>query len=92
MTMFRNEGRWDTSNVLFDGGRVIRLRQARAEPEMRYIDYGLGLFSRGSTDPRNSNRSFDLAAVYEALAASGQLAGYEVIRRFYEFGTPGGLG
>ena len=24
MTVFRNEGRWDTSNVLFDGSRVIR--------------------------------------------------------------------
>ena len=31
MTVLRNDGRWDTSNVVYDDGRVRALRQARAD-------------------------------------------------------------
>ena len=30
MTVFRNEGQWDTSNVLFDGVEYRPLRQAQS--------------------------------------------------------------
>ena len=45
MTVFRNEGRWDTSNVLFDGQRVVRHDKRAPTPDMQYIDYGLGIFT-----------------------------------------------
>ena len=45
MTVLRNEGRWDTSNVLFDGARVVRYDKRAPSPDMRYIDYGLGLLT-----------------------------------------------
>jgi len=91
MTVFRNEGRWDTSNVLFDGGRVIRYDKRTPSPQMRYIDYGLGILTAEVLTCESAERPFDLSEVYVALAASQQLAGYEVSRRFYEIGTPGGL-
>src|ERR1041385_439552 len=42
MTVFRNEGRWDSSNVWFEDGR-IRLydKQQQRLPQMQYIDWGL---------------------------------------------------
>src|SRR5262249_40621667 len=91
MTVLRNEGRWDTSNVLFDGARVVRYDKRAPTSDMRYIDYGLGILSADTLSECNANLSFDLADVYAKLAAAGRLAGYEVTRRFYEIGTPEGL-
>src|SRR5215813_7834732 len=42
MTVFRNEDHWDTSNVEFDGTRIVSYSKADKSPRMRYIDYGLG--------------------------------------------------
>jgi len=91
MTVFRNEGRWDTSNVLFDGTRVVRYDKRSPSPDMHYIDYGLGLLTSEVLARESPERRFDLADVYTTLAAEGRLAGFEAMRRFYEIGTPAGL-
>ncbi len=90
MTVLRNEGRWDTSNVVFADGRVRLYDKTRQLPEMRWIDYGLGGLTTGTiaeVDPGET----DLAGLYGHLAAAGRLCGYEVSERFYEIGTPEAL-
>jgi NDP-sugar pyrophosphorylase family protein len=91
MTVYRNEGRWDTSNVVYDGARVSYYSKKERRADMAYIDYGLGLLSAGLFADRPEGVSFDLADLYEGLAASGRLAGWESRQRFYEIGTPEGL-
>jgi N-acetyl-alpha-D-muramate 1-phosphate uridylyltransferase len=91
MTVFRNEGRWDTSNVLFDGTRIIAHDKRAPHPDMRHIDYGLGVVTADALAQRSADQPFDLSEVYAALAADGRLAGHEVTQRFYEIGTPAGL-
>lgn len=90
MTVFRNEGRWDTSNVVFDGKRVVRHDKRHRTEDMKFIDYGLGIVSsdilRGAKD-----EAFDLSDIYGALALEGRLAGFEATKRFYEIGTPSGF-
>ena len=44
MTVFRNEGKWDTSNVEFEAGKILVYSKTNRTPRMRYIDYGLGIF------------------------------------------------
>jgi D-sedoheptulose 7-phosphate isomerase len=90
MTVFRNDGRWDTSNVLFDGARVVRYDKRAPTSDMHYIDYGLGILTDELLAGRGPG-AFDLSEVYAGLADAGQLAGFEVTRRFYEIGTPEGL-
>jgi|SRR5581483_6877633 len=90
MTVFRNEGRWDTSNVLFDGQRVVRYDKRHPSAEMKFIDYGLGILSSDVLEVAKEE-AFDLSDLYAALARDGKLAGYEATRRFYEIGTPSGL-
>jgi NDP-sugar pyrophosphorylase family protein len=90
MTVLRNDGRWDTSNVVLRGDRVERYDKRNPTPDMRWIDYGLGgLEARAlaAVDPEEP----DLAVLYERLAARGELLGYEAVRRFYEIGTPESL-
>lgn len=91
MTVFRNEGQYDTSNIEFDGTRILRYDKTHRTPGMRYIDYGLGVFDRGVFSGITSGQPSDLAEVYQKQLAVGKLAAYEVKQRFYEIGTPEGL-
>jgi NDP-sugar pyrophosphorylase family protein len=58
---------------------------------MHHIDYGLGLLRARALDGWPRDDVVELAAIYGRLVAEGELAGYEVKRRFYEIGSPEGL-
>jgi NDP-sugar pyrophosphorylase family protein len=91
MTVFQNEGRFDTSNVVFGGGEIKVYDKKKQLPEMRHIDYGLGLFKAAAFDEWPVDKPFDLADVMQRLVAVKQLAGFEVRERFYEIGSHTGL-
>jgi NDP-sugar pyrophosphorylase family protein len=88
MTVLRNEGRWDRSNVIYQPGRVV-LYDKEAAPGMQYIDYGLSCFQRDLFD--DPNTPADLAVLFHHLSMGGRLAAFEVRDRFYEIGSPAGL-
>jgi NDP-sugar pyrophosphorylase family protein len=90
MTVFRNAGRWDTSNVIYGDGRVVAYSKAAPTPEMRWIDHGLGGIDVRALDFVDAEES-DLSMLQQQLSAEGELCGYEVTDRFYEIGTPAGL-
>lgn len=91
MTVLRNENRWDASNVVYDGGRIVRYDKKTRTPDMQHIDYGLGIVSAAALESYPVDRPFDLSTVYEDFAKEGRLAAYEVSSRFYEIGSPEGL-
>jgi NDP-sugar pyrophosphorylase family protein len=91
MTVYRNEGRYDTSNVVFRDGEIAVYDKKNRPPEMRHIDYGLSLFKATVFDSYSADQPFDLAEVMTKLVLEKQLAGYEVRERFYEIGSPAGL-
>jgi len=91
MTVYRNEGRYDTSNVEYQAGMIRRYDKTARTPAMRHIDYGLGVFRRDSFSDVPLGLKFDLASHFQNLLARGQLAGYEVTERFYEIGSVAGL-
>ena len=104
MTVFRNEGRWDTSNVIFESapgaepsgaGRVVlydKRRLTRPAEDFAYIDYGLSALDRRVVeDEVPAEGKADLAEVLHALSRRGQLAGLEIGERFHEIGSPEGL-
>jgi NDP-sugar pyrophosphorylase family protein len=91
MTVFRNEGRWDSSNVEFAGGRILAYDKKNRTPRMCYIDYGLGAFERGAFEALQPGSVYDLAATYQDLLAAGDLAACEIKERFYEIGSPAGI-
>jgi NDP-sugar pyrophosphorylase family protein len=87
MTVLRNEGRWERSNVVVRDGRVAVYDKYAQHPGMDWIDYGCGVYRAEALDGRED----DLAAVQARLAAAGELFAYEVSERFYEIGTPAAL-
>jgi len=91
MTVYCNEGLYDTSNVVFRDGAIAVYDKKLRLPEMRHIDYGLSLFKASVFDAYAADQPFDLAEVMGRLVREKHLAGYEVSERFYEIGSPAGL-
>lgn len=94
MTVYRNDGKWDTSNAVFEGGLVTRYEKGLSPvpADMRFIDYGLSAFRRSTIErlvPPGTR--VDLATVFTELSVVGELAGFEAHERFYEVGSPAGL-
>ncbi len=91
MTVFRNEGKWDSSNVEFENAEILAYSKKHRTPRMNYIDYGLGVLSAAAVDQVPQGEPCDLAELYSRLLKRGELAGMEIEQRFYEIGSPGGL-
>jgi NDP-sugar pyrophosphorylase family protein len=95
MTVFRNEGQWDTSNAIYRDGKVVlfdKTRPADKAEEMKWIDYGLSVLTGkvvGEWCPPDTVA--DLADLMRKLSIEGLLAGFEVSQRFYEGGSPQGM-
>lgn len=97
MTVFRNDGLYDKSNVVFEPkAELITLydkrRTLRPPSEFHHIDYGLSALRRDVIAREiPADTKCDLAEVFQRLSLSGELAGLEVFQRFYEIGSPSGL-
>ena len=91
MCVFRNENRWDASNVEFESGVIRRYSKKSRQPEMHHIDWGLGMLKASELAAWPMDEPWDLAELYEELANRSRLAGYEMSRRFYEIGSFEGL-
>lgn len=91
MAVYRNENRWDVSNVETGGGRVVRYEKGGRDEGLTHIDYGVSAFRAEVFGGIAEGRTFDLGVVFEELIAGGGLACHEVRERFYEIGSFAGL-
>jgi NDP-sugar pyrophosphorylase family protein len=91
MTVFENREAYDASNVWFEDGRIRVYDKKNKLPEMKHIDYGLGLLRAGALASWPKDQVVDLAEFYQRLVERNELAAYEVKQRFYEIGSPAGL-
>ncbi len=95
MTVLRNEGRWDRSNVLFKHGMVALYDKRHPDPAaagIDYIDYGLSVVTAACIRAHvPAGGKADLADIFAAESRAGTLRGFEVFERFYEIGSPQGI-
>ena len=91
MTVFKNENKWDKSNIEFINGNIIRYDKKDSDEKMMYIDYGLGILTKKAFKDYKDKSIFDLESVYQDLITKNELLGYEVSERFYEIGSFKGL-
>lgn len=94
MTVLRNNGKWDSSNVCYKDGKVLLYNKyylGAKENFMEYIDYGLSILKREKLGAIPAGKKADLADYFHYLSKTGELSGYEVGERFYEIGSMGGL-
>ncbi len=91
MTVFKNDGRWDVSNIEYSEGVVVRYSKKVRVPTMNFIDYGLMILQRDIFSLMAPDQPFDLSDVLEKFAQNGQVMGLEIHERFYEIGSHSGL-
>jgi NDP-sugar pyrophosphorylase family protein len=105
MTVFYNQGLWDTSNVIFEPaaggpdapgpGRLVlydKRRVTRPAADFHYIDYGLSALERHVVEAAvPAEGKADLAELFHVLSTGGRLAGFAAPERFHEIGSPEGL-
>jgi D-sedoheptulose 7-phosphate isomerase len=91
MTIYRNEGNFDSSNVEAADGRILRYDKRNQTSAMQYIDYGLGVFQTSVFRACQAGEPCDLADIYRTLLRKEQLAAFEVTARFYEIGSAQGI-
>ena len=91
MTIYRNEGMWDTSNVEMAGETIVKYDKNDRSPAMQFIDYGLGIFHPNVFKDLKEGEYADLADIYRELARNKKLAACLVHQRFYEIGSHNGL-
>lgn len=87
MTVFRNAGQWDVSNIWYESGAIRRYDKRERVPQMQHIDWGLSVVDAALLARQPADTAFDLAAVFSDLARRDELAGYEIATRFYEIGS-----
>jgi len=91
MTVYRNEGNWDTSNVEFEAGKIVAYSKTHRTSRMHHIDYGLEVFRAEAFRNLSAGEPCDLTQLCSDLLQRKQLSAYEVSERFYEIGSPEGL-
>jgi MurNAc alpha-1-phosphate uridylyltransferase len=91
MTVYKNIGSYDTSNVVLAHDRVVKYFKGNCNIEMTHIDYGLSLFKSSLFETYPLGSPLDLGKVCSDLANLGLLAGHEVYERFYEIGSIRGI-
>ena len=88
MTIFKNNKKYDSSNVHLKGNKIL-YKKNNPHPDSQYIDYGLSIFS--TKDFINTEDIFDLSILQESFSIEEKLEYFEVKNRFYEIGTPESL-
>jgi NDP-sugar pyrophosphorylase family protein len=91
MVVFKNENRWDRSNVITNGTYVRVYSKDQELAGMVYIDFGVSALRRATLAHIPANEPADMSLVYHALIAQEQLLAYETSHRFHEIGSPEGL-
>ena len=92
MTVFRNLGKWDSSNARVDGDRVTFYSKQAKPGEADCIDYGLSAFRRSVFEAyAREPLPLDLARIQMELVARREMGAAVIDERFYEIGKPEGL-
>jgi NDP-sugar pyrophosphorylase family protein len=91
MVVYKNNDRWERSNVVVEGDYVRVYDRTQSSADMVYVDFGVSVFRRDVFAGIPSGTATDLSDVYRGLIRKGQLLAYETHQRFYEVGSPPGL-
>lgn len=91
MSVFKNEGKWDPSNVVTDGTWVIRYEKGNPDPAFDHIDYGAIAVRREVIAALPAGQALGFDAIQRDLARKKRLRAHLAHARFFEIGSPEGL-
>jgi MurNAc alpha-1-phosphate uridylyltransferase len=95
MSIYKNDGKWDASNVVAsedtDGAWVARYEKGQSDPAFDHIDYGATALRREVIGALPLGEPRGLDAIQRDLARANRLRACVARDRFFEIGSPEGL-
>jgi len=91
MTVFRNNNRFEKSNVYVDTEGKALYSKRNFSKKMQHVDFGFSVISRRALENVATDGFCDLSDIFERLSQANQLGIYEVQARFYEVGSFEGI-
>jgi len=91
MSVYRNENRFGRSDVVVEGGAVVRYDKKKSVEGMDWINYGVSALRREALALIPEGEFCDEETFYGSLIERRELLAFEVKERFYEIGTPASL-
>lgn len=91
MVIYRNEDRYEPSNVAAADGFVQWYDKEKRLPETVFINYGVSVLRKKALRYVPPRRVYSQEELYQRLIQERQLLAYETYQRFYEVGSQHGL-
>jgi NDP-sugar pyrophosphorylase family protein len=91
MVVYKNENRYDKSNILIEDGLVKVYDKNLKGENLEYIDSGLSILKKEVLNLVPEDEPYDLQELYKILISEEEMLAYEVKQRFYEIGSFEGL-
>lgn len=91
MVVYRNENKYDKSNVMIANEFVTNYDRSGRTENMIYIDYGLSILNKKALEFAPQGKFFQLDEVYRELIKKKELMAFEAHVRLYEIGSLQGL-
>lgn len=92
MAVYKNDGKWDASNVVTDGVWVLRYEKGvHDDAAFNHIDYGATALKRAVIEGLPPAEPRGLDTLTRELAARKRLRACVAHERFFEIGSPQGL-
>lgn len=91
MVVYKNDDKYDKSNVVIDGNLVKEYNKKLKTKDMVYIDYGASILRKETLRLVPQDQSYSLEELYSELIDRKQLLAYAVDKRFYQIGSLEGL-
>ena len=93
MSIYKNDGQWDASNVVADAARewVARYEKGQTDPVFDHIDYGATALRREVIAALPLGEPWGLDTIQRDLARQKRLRACVAHERFFEIGSPEGL-
>jgi len=87
MSVYRNENRYGKSDIIVEGGAVVRYDKKDRVQGMDWINYGVTALRKEALHLIPKGEFCDEEAFYGSLIKRKELRAFEVRERFYEIGT-----
>jgi NDP-sugar pyrophosphorylase family protein len=91
MVVYRNDNRYDTSDILVQDGLITAYDKEYPLPQMVYINHGLSVLNKKALALIPSGKPTSLQEFFKNLIAQRQLLAFKTKHRFYEIGSFAGL-
>jgi NDP-sugar pyrophosphorylase family protein len=91
MSVFKNDGKWDASNVRTDGEWILAYEKGTKDPAFDHIDYGAIALRKTAVLELPERQRSGLDELQTRLARRQRLRAWVARERFYEIGSPEGL-